>query len=93
MKEETGTEYFLDVHEYEWSGTSGQPAGLFWIAGRSVIAAHASSAEERLLAQGAILIATLLFGRDPLESSHGGRTIDRITAARDLARLESLSGN
>jgi hypothetical protein len=85
MREEVDPEYFLDVHDRHWSGGLGQPAGIYWLDGRSVMAAHASRAEEWLLERGAILVGTLLFERDPLESSHPGRPIERIPAA-GLAR-------
>jgi hypothetical protein len=93
MRDDTETEYFLDVHEYSWTGTVGQPAGIFWIDGTSVIAAHASRTEQQLLARGAILVATLLFGRDPLEASHPGRAVERVSASAVAMQIEPPSGN
>lgn len=78
MRDELETEYFLDVREHDEAGRPGAPAGIFWLDGRSVIAAHASRGEQRLLDCGAILVATILFGRDPLESTVAGRTVERV---------------
>lgn len=76
-------EHFYD--EINWTAGVGQPAGVYWLDGRSRIAAHDSLAEAYLLAQGAILMATLRFDRDPLESGHSGRHVERLSARRARA--------
>lgn len=82
MRDDTGTEYYLDVHEHQWADGVGQPAGVYWLNGRSVIAAHASHAEAKLIGKGAILVATLLFGPDPLEGRHDGHYVERLARAQ-----------
>lgn len=79
-KKQQLTEY--EHHEINWTVGVGRPAGVYWLEGRSVIAAHESPGEERLLAQGAVLVATLRFDRDPLDASHGGRAVERVSPRR-----------
>jgi hypothetical protein len=81
MRDELGTEYFLDVHEHQWAHGVGHPAGIYWLNGRSVIAAHSSRAEQVLIDHGAILVATLLFEPDPLEGRHEGHCVERLGRA------------
>ena len=79
-------QYEYPIHDINWTTGVGRPAGVYWLDGRTTIAAHDSVAESVLLEQGAILIATLLFERDPLESRHRGRTVESVparTAAAD----------
>lgn len=80
MKREPADEpkYEQLLDEIQRTGSPGQPAGIYWLEGSSRIAAHDSAAEARLLDQGAILIATLLFERDPLEGTRPGRTVERL---------------
>jgi hypothetical protein len=85
QEEEFETGYFVDVYDLQGSSAAGQPAGIFWLDGRSVMATHASRAEQRLLDAGAILVATLMFERDPLESRYAGRSIERLSADASLA--------
>ncbi|HSJ05914.1 MAG TPA: hypothetical protein VK936_04375 [Longimicrobiales bacterium] len=70
--------YENPVHHIDWTQGIGQPAGVYWLAGRSVIAAHGSTAETCLVAEGAVLVATLRFDADPLESRHPGRRVERL---------------
>jgi hypothetical protein len=70
--------YEHPIDDINWTSGVGKPAGVYWLAGRSVIAAHDSAAESGLLERGAILIATLRFDRDPLESVHPDRTVERL---------------
>jgi hypothetical protein len=70
--------YEHPVHHVDWSQGIGQPAGVYWLAGRSVIAGHGSTAETCLVAEGAVLVATLRFDADPLESRHPGRRVERL---------------
>ena len=80
-------QYEYPIHDINWTAGVGRPAGVYWLDGRTTIAAHDSVAESVLLEQGAILIATLLFERDPLESRHRGRTVDRVGAAQAATEL------
>lgn len=75
-----GTEY--EHHEINWTDGVGRPAGVYWLHGRSVIVAHDSPGEERLLADGAVLVATLRFDADPLETVHRHGTVERVAAHR-----------
>jgi hypothetical protein len=72
-------------HEINWTAGVGQPAGVYWLGGRSIIVAHESPGDARLLAAGAVLIATLRFDADPLETVHRSGTVERIDARRASA--------
>ena len=91
-EEKPGTSHILDVHDYHHASVVGRPAGIFWLDGRCVMAAHDSGAEEALLARGAILVGTLRFDRDPLEGSHPGRTVHRLPASA-VHRMQERSEN
>jgi hypothetical protein len=82
--------YEHPIDDINWTAAVGRPAGVYWLNGRSVIAAHDSAAELALLGRGAIPIATLRFDRDPLESVHYGRTVELVTA-RAVASVVLLS--
>lgn len=74
-----------DAYEYpifgiNWTAGIGRPAGMYWLVGRTVLAAHGSFAEDRLISAGAILVGTLRFDACPLERSHAGRVVDRVSA-------------
>jgi hypothetical protein len=79
-KKRDGFEY--EHHEINWTAGVGQPAGVYWLEGRSVVAGHGSAGEAKLLAAGAVLIATLLFERDPLECGVRGRSVAACPAPR-----------
>jgi hypothetical protein len=72
--------YEHPVDDINWTAGLGQPAGVYWLAGRSVIAAHDTVAEQYLLDQGAILIATLRFDADPLETVRRTGCVERLAA-------------
>ncbi len=72
--------YEYPIHGINWTSGLGQPAGIYWLEGESVIAAHGSQAEDYLLEMGAILVATLRFDGDPFERSHAGRRVQRVPA-------------
>jgi hypothetical protein len=77
-KEYEKPEYEYPIHGLNWTAGIGQPAGIYWLNGACVIAAHHSAAEQYLLQIGAILVATLRFDADPLERSHAGRPIQKV---------------
>jgi len=79
--------YEHPIDDINWTAGVGQPAGVYWLRGKSVIAGHGTIAEEHLLRDGAILIATLRFDPDPLERSHTGRVIERIDATTLLKAM------
>ncbi|MBR9989004.1 MAG: hypothetical protein KFH98_04565 [Gemmatimonadetes bacterium] len=78
--EEPGFEQYRD--DINWTAGVGRPAGIFWLGGRCVMAAHETAAEDRLLELGAVLVGTLRFDADPLESMHRTGRVDRMAAER-----------
>ena len=85
MQDETLSPNTREVRDSEWSHAAAQPAGIFWLDGRSVIAALNTRAEQRLLAAGAVPIATLIFDLDPIEGIHPGHSVERMST-RDMYR-------
>ena len=84
-----GYEQFED--DINWTAGVGKPAGVYWMNGRTVIAGHDTAAEEHLLLAGAVLVATLLFERDPREGFVRGHAVER-RAARHITDEFLLSG-
>jgi hypothetical protein len=80
-------EFEYEHHEINWTQGVGRPAGVYWFGGRSVIVAHDSPGEARLVAEGAVLIATLRFDRDPVETVHRTGAVERICARRATREL------
>jgi hypothetical protein len=70
--------YEFPIEDIKWTGAIGQPAGIYWFGDRTVMVAQGSAAEDWLIDNGAIPVATLLFGPDPLERSHRGRTVEAL---------------
>jgi hypothetical protein len=91
MREEIEPDHILDIHDRQHGSVVGRPAGIFWLDGRCVMAAHDTIAEARLLEIGAILVGTLRFDPDPLESVHPGVAVERVASA-DLAEAPPLPG-
>lgn len=79
-REKLKAKYSYPVRGLNWTAGVGQPAGMYWLEGRTVIAGHGTAAEAYLLAQGAVLAATLRFDPDPAERRFNGRIIDRVRA-------------
>jgi hypothetical protein len=79
-KEYEAPKYEHPVDDVNWTAGLGQPAGVYWLAGRSLIAAHDTVAEQRLLEQGAILIATLRFDAAGLETVRRTGRVERLGA-------------
>jgi hypothetical protein len=80
-------DYELPLDEIKWTGGIGQPAGLYWLDGCTIFAAHESQAEERLLSLGAVLVATLRFDTDPRERVQRSGRVERMDAARVVREL------
>jgi hypothetical protein len=78
--EDPGFEYYQD--DINWTAGAGRPAGIFWLGGRCVMAAHESAAEDRLFELGAVLVGTLRFDADPLETVHRTGQVERMSATR-----------
>jgi hypothetical protein len=81
-----GHEQYED--DINWTAGIGRPAGIFWLDGRCVMATHDSPAEDRLLGRGALLIATLRYDADPLETVHRTGAVERV--AVDVIGAEPL---
>lgn len=81
-REYEGPGFEHPVDDINWTAGIGQPAGIYWVEGRTQIAAYHSPAEAALLRRGAVLVATLLFGPDPLERGHVGRAVRRVDPAQ-----------
>lgn len=92
-REYDGPGYEHLVHDLKWTTGLGEPAGVYWLDGRSLIAAHESPAEAWLVANGAILVATLRFDADPLETRQDGRVVDRLTPAEASASFHTAMVN
>jgi hypothetical protein len=54
---------------------------MYWLHGSIILAAHDSAAEEMLLQQGGILVASLLFTPDPRETTRRDAVVDRVATA------------
>jgi hypothetical protein len=78
--------YEFPIDWRDWCTGAGQPAGIWWLDGRTFFAGFGSLAEARLAEAGAFHLATLQFQSDALESRHPGATVDPI-AHRSLLRL------
>ena len=57
------------LYGFHWSAGIGQPAGLFWLDGRCILAGLGTRAEAYLVARGAVPVGTLHFSRDPAEGT------------------------
>ena len=79
-KRELQPKYEYPIFGINWTGGIGRPAGIYWLDGKTTLAAHGSLAEDRLIDQGAILVGTLRFDACPFERVHSGRTVDRVSA-------------
>jgi len=87
-RDDVSPKYEHPVDDINWTAGVGRPAGIYWLAGKSVIAGHGTAAEQHLLDRGAVLIATVRFDADPLERSHAGRIVERVHP-RVLVRLDT----
>ena len=82
-----GFEQYED--DINWTAGVGRPAGIFWLDGTVVMAAHGSAAEDRLLERGAFPVATLRYDPDPRERVQRDATVERVPSSwygRDGAR-------
>jgi hypothetical protein len=79
-KRDQKAKYEYPIYGINWTGGIGRPAGIYWLDGRSVMAAHGSAAEDRLLDQGAILVGTLRFDGQLGEQYHAARSVRRVNA-------------
>ncbi|MEX1182792.1 MAG: hypothetical protein WEF86_06120 [Gemmatimonadota bacterium] len=81
-------EYEHPVDDINRTAGVGRPAGVYWLDGGSIIAGHDTPAEARLVAAGAVLVATLRFDPDPAERMQRGRAVRRLTHLQ----VRSLTG-
>jgi hypothetical protein len=86
-----GFEQYRD--DINWTAGAGQPAGIFWLRERCVMAAHGTAAEDRLLDMGAIPVATLRFDADPIETVHRTGRVERMGVSRASREYEQAGPN
>ena len=79
--------------DINWTAGAGQPAGIFWLAGRCVMAALGTAAEDRLLDLGAIPVAILRFDRDPVETVHRTGRVERLHVALASREYQQSGSN
>jgi len=82
--------YEFPIDWQDWCIGAGQPAGIWWLNGRTFFAGFGSLAESRLAAAGAFHVATLHFEPDVLESTQSGRIVDLVSAESLLHCSEPL---
>lgn len=70
--------YEFPIDWQDWCTGAGQPAGIWWLDGRTFFAGFGSLAEARLAAAGAFHVATLQFESDVIDSRQRSRTIDPV---------------
>jgi hypothetical protein len=80
--------YEFPIDWQDWCTGAGQPAGIWWLDGRTHFAGFGSMAEARLAAAGAFHVATLQFEGDVIDSRQRGRTIDSVELLSMLRLLE-----
>jgi hypothetical protein len=76
-------DYEFPIEWRDWFTGAGQPAGIWWLDGRTWFAGFGSLAEARLMQAGAFHVATLQFEPDPLERTHRGVPVRSL--ASDVA--------
>lgn len=70
--------YEFPIEWRDWCTGAGQPAGIWWLDGRTWYAGFGSLAEAQLIAAGAFHVATLQFTPDPLEGRQRDATIEPL---------------
>lgn len=83
--------YLFPVEGISYSDGSLAAAGVFLLHGRSYVAPVHSVAEHRLLAAGALRIATLRFDLDPLERTHPDRPVAAVDATTTAVHYRSVA--
>jgi hypothetical protein len=53
-------------------------AGIYFLEGRTHVAGYSTPAERALLERGALLVASIRFDRELLESSRAGHTVQTL---------------
>src|SRR5947208_69359 len=66
-------------------------AGIYLLAGGCHVAAHGSRAEQRLLHDGALLVAHLRFDADPRESRYAGAALDPVPHRRAALQVAAAT--
>jgi hypothetical protein len=83
--------YEFPIDWQDWCTGAGQPAGIWWLDGRTYFAGLGSLAEARLSEAGAFHVATLQFAADPLEARHPGATVAPVAPFTMLQQLGALA--
>jgi hypothetical protein len=85
--------YEHPIYDINWTAGAGQPAGMYWVEGRILMAAHGSAAEDALLRLGGILVASLIYSPDPIESVHRHGVVHPLDAAQAAETLLNTGVN
>lgn len=73
-------QYEFPVAGVAWTKGAGTPAGVFFLDGRCHLVAESSPAQDELLAQGALHIATVRFDGPVVETTFPGRPVRNLPA-------------
>ena len=71
----------------DWRTGAGQPAGIWWHAGRTWFAGFGSLAEARLIEAGAFHVATLQFEPDAQEHAQRQGRVETLSPVAALQRF------
>jgi hypothetical protein len=77
---------------FHWCAGIGEPAGLFWLDGRCIIAGLGTRAEDWLLGLGAIPVGTLRFDADPADRRSPVQAVVPVVAV-ELAEVRGRRNN
>jgi len=80
--------YEFPIDWLDWCTGAGQPAGIWWLDGRTYFAGFGSRAEAKLSELGAFHVATLQFHPDQLEARHAGAS---VTAVAPVTMLQAAA--
>lgn len=76
--------YEFPIEWRDWCTRAGQPAGIWWLDGRTYFAGFGSLAELRLAEAGAFHVGTLQFHPDPVEGAPRRGHVQPLGTARAL---------
>ena len=80
-------EYEFPIDWQDWCTGAGQPAGIWWLDGRTWYAGFGSLAEARLIEAGAFHVATLQFEPDGQERPGRRGGVETLSPAAALQRF------
>lgn len=77
-------DYEFPIDWQDWCTGAGQPAGIWWLEGRTWYAGFGSRAEAKLIEAGAFHVATLQFEPDPRERVRRAGVVHAVGPATAL---------